>query len=347
VCQAFAAAGDATSANITPSSASTHPGGQYIYRLGFTVSEAEAPLARITGRWSVDDAGVDILLNGVPQAITAPFAAFTPFEISTGFRSGINTLDFIIRNRECGGCVGNPASLRVELTGTIAPALPPPTFVDFTVNESSVPPPTFPLVLTADKIVGVHSGTISFDGTGGWGATLVIDFAKYRTNEGRDAVFSQLTSPERGSGPQYPEYGLYATVTARGIVFSPGTSGASTVLTPTSAEARLFIDPNLDTLKTTPGVGGDPLTTFDAAGDDYLIMRSTVTTEPSAIGLVPGVGGYFDLRFSNPSLTAAGMSYWPTLANLVITVVIDGDIIDVDPVGTVLVNGIASFVIVQ
>ena len=120
VCQAVISGGDATSRLIVPTSDSTHPGGQYIYRLGFVVSETEAPLAQINGRWAVDDAGTDILINGVSTGLhTGQSSVFSTLSISSGFRPGVNTLDFVTQNQDCGACVGNPTSLRVELAGSV------------------------------------------------------------------------------------------------------------------------------------------------------------------------------------------------------------------------------------
>ncbi|HLG56869.1 MAG TPA: M23 family metallopeptidase [Vicinamibacterales bacterium] len=118
VCQPYASSGDAVSSFILPVNATTHLGGQYIYRLGFVVSEAEAAVARVSGRWIVDDVGVDILLNGVSTGFhTEQFGTFSQFIIASGFRPGVNTLDFVTENQNCGACVGNPTALRVELRG--------------------------------------------------------------------------------------------------------------------------------------------------------------------------------------------------------------------------------------
>jgi hypothetical protein len=51
---------------------------------------------------------------------TFSLSGFAPFAISTGFTSGLNTLDFVVNNG------GGPTALRVEMTGT-ATAVPEPS----------------------------------------------------------------------------------------------------------------------------------------------------------------------------------------------------------------------------
>jgi hypothetical protein len=61
---------------------------------------------------------------GSPTSFTQFSDGFAPFSISSGFRPGINTLEFVIHN---GGSApgnnsgaANPTALRVEMTGTAA-----------------------------------------------------------------------------------------------------------------------------------------------------------------------------------------------------------------------------------
>ena len=106
-----------TSAWIGPVGDSALDGsaGDYDYLTTFTIGRSlNAATASITGQWSVDNTGVDILLNGVSLGITnnAGFTSFTPFTINSGFVSGLNTLEFVVRNQD------GPTGLRVEMTGT-------------------------------------------------------------------------------------------------------------------------------------------------------------------------------------------------------------------------------------
>lgn len=94
----------------------TGPIGNYTYETTFDLSGLQASTASITGQWSVDNIGVNILLNGVSTGITATdFTAFYPLTIKTGFIAGLNTLDFVVRNQ------GGPTGLRVEMTGSATP----------------------------------------------------------------------------------------------------------------------------------------------------------------------------------------------------------------------------------
>ena len=103
-----------------PESDLTGPAGHYDYRTTFSLAGLTASTAAISGRWSTDDSGVDILLNGVSTGSTAGgFSVFYNFSLTSGFLSGTNTLDFIVNNN------GGPTGLRVEMTGTAEPTSVP------------------------------------------------------------------------------------------------------------------------------------------------------------------------------------------------------------------------------
>jgi hypothetical protein len=100
------------------------PGGLYDYQTTFSLAGYSPGTASITGGWSSDNDGVRILLNGVdtgnpPTSFTQFNAGFAPFNITTGFVPGLNTLDFIVDNG------GGPTALRVEMSG--AATVPEPT----------------------------------------------------------------------------------------------------------------------------------------------------------------------------------------------------------------------------
>lgn len=109
-----------TSAWIGPNNdgALNGPPGVYTYRTTFTLdANADLATADITGNWSTDNPGVDILINNAStgNTTTGNFGAFTPFSINSGFVTGINTLDFILSNA---GTKNNPTGLRVEMVGS-------------------------------------------------------------------------------------------------------------------------------------------------------------------------------------------------------------------------------------
>ena len=100
------------------------PVGNYDYQVSFNLTGFNPNTASITGGWSSDNNGVEILLNGVntgnPGTSFTQFSAgFAPFSITTGFQAGVNTLDFIVFNG------GGPTALRVEMTGAAAPTTTP------------------------------------------------------------------------------------------------------------------------------------------------------------------------------------------------------------------------------
>ena len=232
----------------------------------------------------------------------------------------------------------------VGLGLALTPGAAHAAFLDFTVDEGSVPG-TPPNSFTADKINGAYSEVISFDGVGGFDATLFVNFSQYLANEGGSPVVpgSLIAVPpptilETTTGFQY---GLYATYTASGTI---GMSGGDFVFTTTSADAKVFIDPMVDTTKALPGAGGAPVITGNT-GDDYLIMTaSSIYFEDNV--LRPGVGGFFDIRFDDPTLTAAGIAYWPDLPLFNLRAVVDGDFDEFTPSGTVTTSGDVSLVFI-
>src|SRR5687767_610867 len=107
------------------SQATGNAAGDYRYRIVFDLTGLEPSTAVITGRWTSDNAGAGIFLNGAATGITydGNFGAFSPtFTINSGFIEGTNTLDFVVNNA---GTTVNPTGLRVEVSGT-ADSQPPP-----------------------------------------------------------------------------------------------------------------------------------------------------------------------------------------------------------------------------
>lgn len=111
---------NSTSAWLSSSANNTTPIGVYTYQTTFTLSGLDVSTAFITGQWAADNFGKDILINGVSTGITTPgFSSFSPFNINSGFVSGINTLDFITED------TGAPGGFRVEMVGTTGTATAP------------------------------------------------------------------------------------------------------------------------------------------------------------------------------------------------------------------------------
>lgn len=95
------------------------PAGNYTYETRFDLTGFDPSSASITGSWTTDNDGVDILLNGISLGLTTPIRSFDgpslPFSFTSGFISGTNILDFVVHNE------GGPTALRVELSGTADP----------------------------------------------------------------------------------------------------------------------------------------------------------------------------------------------------------------------------------
>lgn len=107
------------------------PVGTYRYETTFSLTGFNPSTASVTGNWSADNAGLNILINGTPLGLnTGPgngaFTSFHSFTVNSGFVGGLNTLDFVVNNAN-GRPGGNPTGLRVEMNGTAtATAVPEP-----------------------------------------------------------------------------------------------------------------------------------------------------------------------------------------------------------------------------
>jgi hypothetical protein len=120
-----------SSAWIAPSTDTNGPEGDYYYQVSFDMTGLDPSSAHIFGRWSVDNFGNEILLNGVPTGNTNPAGAFNSwvdFSISTaegdGFLPGVNTLTFVVNNAPASN---NPAGVRWEVLSATAGRIPEPS----------------------------------------------------------------------------------------------------------------------------------------------------------------------------------------------------------------------------
>ena len=103
--------------------------GTYRYQTTFDLTGLVESTAAITGTTSPDDLVTGVFLNGVSQGITAnDFVLALAFAINSDFIAGVNTLEFVMFNRDGGGTPGvpSPHGLRVELSGT-ADVIPEPS----------------------------------------------------------------------------------------------------------------------------------------------------------------------------------------------------------------------------
>lgn len=114
-----------SSAWITPSADTNSVEGLFTYTTSFDLLGLDSSSAEIFGRWTSDNAGKDILLNGVSLGITSAgnFGGWESFSITSGFVPGVNTLSFVIEN----GPGAGPTALRVEFDSASALPIPEPS----------------------------------------------------------------------------------------------------------------------------------------------------------------------------------------------------------------------------
>ena len=249
---------------LAPVASGNAASGDYTYRTTFLLDTLDSANARLTGGWGMDNAGVDIILNGVSQGLTAAgFSALTPFAITNGFVPGVNTLDCIITNFPGGGA--NPTGVRVELRGValllsnVAPYL-----TDFPVNVTTQSQQT-----ATFKVTAVGSGPLAYQ----WykGVTTLTG------QTSRTLVLSGLTPTDAGT---------YSVI----ITNSLGSTNATatlTVLTP-PALAWLGIDPTSPTYWDTVTVNwldtGSSANVAFAAYDDVIFdSRGSATANVDLI----------------------------------------------------------------
>jgi hypothetical protein len=118
----------ATADWLSPSSngSASWPVGTYDYQISFNLAGLDPATAQLSGQWTSDNNGC-IDLNGVSTGNCTPFTGFGSlfsFSITTGFQSGVNTLDFVVNNG------GGPTGVFAEISGTAAPVstVPEPSF---------------------------------------------------------------------------------------------------------------------------------------------------------------------------------------------------------------------------
>lgn len=123
--------------------------GNYIYRTTFDLTGFDPTKARINGKWTSDNGGQDIVLNGVSLGLSqgGNFGAFSDFLIESGFAEGTNTLEFVVNNA---GEAANPGGLRVEMIGTVELAGEPPRVVTQPVGATVLVGDSLTLTVVAD-----------------------------------------------------------------------------------------------------------------------------------------------------------------------------------------------------
>jgi len=102
------------------------PGGRYIFRTTFDLTDMDTNTATVAFRTATDNRLTDVLLNGVSKGLTQTgYAAFGAWlTLSNGFAAAVNTLDFCVTNEGAG-----PSGFRVETGGSAAQRMPTNTAV--------------------------------------------------------------------------------------------------------------------------------------------------------------------------------------------------------------------------
>ena len=132
-----------TARNISPAANGIGTGNtNYDYHTTFDLTGFSTAGAMLQGMTFADNQVAAIYLNGVNVGFTGPNSnALTPFTLSSGFASGLNTLDFIVHNNADGQ--GNP-----EFTAFRADGL------NLTANPAAVPEPGSVAMLVGLGVTG-------------------------------------------------------------------------------------------------------------------------------------------------------------------------------------------------
>src|SRR4029079_10688907 len=98
------------------STGSGNLGGRYTYRLTFDLLNLDPSTVTLNGQWAAFGALPDLLLNGKSTSLQIgpfePDRLLRPFTLSSGFVSGINTLDFVVLDTASADVTGS-TGLRV------------------------------------------------------------------------------------------------------------------------------------------------------------------------------------------------------------------------------------------
>ncbi len=107
--------------------------GDYRFETTFDLTGLIPGTAQITGEWSTDNQGLNILLNGVDTGVPPvndeqAYKLMRSFAITGGFVEGANYLDVVVHNEACPGCSNglNPVGARVSFITAEAQPVPEP-----------------------------------------------------------------------------------------------------------------------------------------------------------------------------------------------------------------------------
>ena len=242
--------------------------------------------------------------------------------------------------------------LTVGLGLALTPGTAQAEFLDFGIDESTVPGSDNGILDPVDEIEGGYTERITFDGAGGFTATIIADFDTYRRNEGGTGIGSDLAiGPDANADDD--EYAMYAVYIASGQVNDEG--GGVFTFTTDNVTATLYIDPEVDTTKGLPVLGGGAAVLGNTSDDYDLLTVTSVYFEDNFVD-IPNDVGVFDIRFDDPDLSSCGIgettcgdAFFFNLSELNLRATIDGDFSAFNPgvAGSITTSGDQSLVFDQ
>ncbi|MES2715308.1 MAG: flocculation-associated PEP-CTERM protein PepA [Pseudomonadota bacterium] len=171
---------------------------------------------------------------------------------------------------------------------TSAPAAAAENFLNFTIDETSVPgtgliPGLANTALVGDKLNGGFTEYVTFTGVNTFSAQAYANIGQIFANEGTALTTNLLNSNELVGG-----YRMYALFAAQGTFSGLNFIG-------NSANFYLYIDPNSDT--DLSGTDGVTAITVGDNSDDYLVAYTTSLASPGTGTLASAPGAYnFDFK---------------------------------------------------
>lgn len=160
------------------------------FRTTFELNQQNPSDVLVYGRWSVDNTGLDILINGQSTGYTASgYTTFYDFYIRSGLVQGTNTLDFVVQD------VGGVSAFRAELV-SLATALIPGDVI-----ETVGPFDLYSRVQLSHPQLGVNNFVLEVLQAGQWVEQQIFSTAEVEW-DGENANFT-LDYSELGYG-SYP-----------------------------------------------------------------------------------------------------------------------------------------------
>jgi hypothetical protein len=279
-------------------------GGDYAYRLTFDLTDYDTALVQLTGDWSTDNAGLDILINGQSTgASSGSFKVLTPFAIRSGFLPGLNTVEFRLNNASVGYTglkVDNIRGLAVPLPPGTAPfiltqpegiTVQPGTTVTLRVVANGSAPLAYQWFFGSDPIPGETGSVLSFladfpDLSGDYSVEVSNPFGSVRSNPALVRVGMPNEPPSFVKGPDLvvPEDAGPITVPGWATQISPGPadeSSQSVMFTVSTDNVALFA--------ALPALSPDGTLTFQSAPNAFgqanveVVLKDSGGTENGGI----------------------------------------------------------------